>query len=90
MQVAESSNLQHQGRCKLLDSAGWVPILPSTYLKEFVALHYERNPESMRTVPWLRSAGRDSAPRLRLRVPIVRDLDRGNAVSTSPNIAKVL
>ena len=31
-------------------------------LREFVALHYERHPESMRTVPWLRPAGRDSAP----------------------------
>ena len=31
MQVAESSNLQHQVCCKLLDSAGWVPILQSTY-----------------------------------------------------------
>ena len=32
------------------------------HLREFVALHYERHPESMRTVPWLRPAGRDSAP----------------------------
>ena len=31
-------------------------------LREF-ALCYERHPESMRTVPWLRPAGRDSAPR---------------------------
>ena len=30
-------------------------------LREFVALHYERHPEIMRTVPWLRPAGRDSA-----------------------------
>ena len=38
-------------------------ILPSTYLKEF-ALCYERHPESVRTVPWLRAAGRDSIPAL--------------------------
>ena len=29
-------------------------------MSEFVALHYERHPESVRTVPWLRPAGRDS------------------------------
>ena len=32
-------------------------------LKEF-ALCYERHPESVRTVPWLRAAGRDSIPAL--------------------------
>jgi len=33
MQVAESSNLQHQARCKLLDSTGWVPILWSSFVE---------------------------------------------------------
>ena len=32
------------------------------FLREF-ALHYERHLEGMRTVPWLRPAGRDSALR---------------------------
>ena len=32
-------------------------------LREF-ALCYERHPESVRTVPWLRAAGRDSIPAL--------------------------
>ena len=42
-------------------------------LREFVALHYERHPESMRTVPWLRPAGRDSVSAdVRGRVPICR------------------
>ena len=45
-------------------------------LREFVALHYERHPESMRTVPWLRPAGRDSVSAasadVRRRVPICR------------------
>ena len=31
------------------------------HLREFVFAN-ERHPESMRTVPWLRPAGRDSAP----------------------------
>ena len=26
-------------------------------LREFVALHYERHPESVRVFPWLRAAG---------------------------------
>ena len=33
------------------------------HLKE-LALCYERHPESVRTVPWLRAAGRDSIPAL--------------------------
>ena len=48
-------------------------------LREFVALHYERHPESVRTVPWLRPAGRDSGSGhvrpirpIRGRVPICR------------------
>ena len=31
MQPAESNRVQHPVCCRLLDSAGWVPILPSTY-----------------------------------------------------------
>ena len=31
-------------------------------------MHYERHPESMRTVPWLRPAGRDSAPRIPFQI----------------------
>ena len=68
----------------------------NNHLREFVALHYERHPESMRTVPRVCPAGRDSAPVHPLhplhpvRVPIMRVLDRGNGVSTYPNIAKVL
>ena len=55
-------------------------VSPYTYLREFVALHYERHPESMRTVPWLRPAGRDSVAadaadvrRIRRRVPNWRE-----------------
>ena len=35
----------------------------SPSLREFVALHYERHPESMRTVPRVCPAGRDSVRR---------------------------
>ena len=37
-----------------------VSVPKDSYLREFVALHYERHPESMRTVPLLRPAGHDS------------------------------
>ena len=36
-------------------------LIQNPILREF-ALHYERHPESMRTVPWLRAAGGDSVP----------------------------
>ena len=35
--------------------------MPCDVLRE-LALCYERHPESMRTVPWLRPAGGDSVP----------------------------
>ena len=34
VQVAESSNLKHKVCCKLMDSADWVLILQSSYLRE--------------------------------------------------------
>ena len=59
----------------LWSSGPWRMICLALGLKEF-ALCYERHPESMRTVPWLRPAGRDSGSaasgNVRGRVPIHR------------------
>ena len=53
-----------------------------TNLGKFVALHYERHPESMRTVPWLRPAGRDSVPWIPqiLRIPRTKVVGLGNTL----------
>ena len=54
-------------------------------LREF-ALCYERHPESMRTVPWLRPAGRDSAPPTPVTCSNLRSLHCVLAHSTSPKM----
>ena len=71
------------------NGAIWSPLKP--YLREF-ALCYERHPESVRTVPWLRPAGRDSktqeareAREARIAFSS-RELSGLITLSTSPNI----